>query len=101
MILDDMNAPQEDVIDVNIIAIIDAIIGEKGDIEDFDGASDVVFDIIEELVSSGEISEMPEIEVSDEEKNKWLETSMPIIKQAVQTALHDGFLEEPDADKNS
>lgn len=95
MMFDEKAAPQEDVIDQTLIKLIDEIIGEEGDEEDFDGASDVVFSVIEELVDAGEMTEVPEPEDSDEVKQTWMETQLPILLEALKMALK-GLRGEPE-----
>lgn len=94
--MDLSDAPQEDVIDIALIDLIDEIIGEEGDEEDFDGASDVVFEFIEELVGDGEMPEIPDDHESDEVKQEWLARYLPVLREKIQKGLHDGFEGEPE-----
>jgi hypothetical protein len=95
-------APESDVIDDALIAIVDEIIGPEGDEEDFDAASDVVLEVIEQMVDEGSIPEMPESDASDEAKKAWVE-KIPSIKEEIHNALNDGFMnsDEEDDDTNS
>lgn len=79
--MDDEEIPAADIIDDALAAIIEEIIGEEGDIEDFDAASDVVLDHIERLANEGVISDPPDLEASDEEKQKWLDQYLPIVTE--------------------
>jgi hypothetical protein len=94
--MDLTNAPKEDVIDAALIDLIDEIIGKEGTEEDFDAASDVVFEIIEEMVGAQELAEIPDNDAEDESKQEWLKRYYAILRQAVQEGLHDGFMGEPE-----
>lgn len=83
--------PEADVIDDAFLEIIEDLVGDDGDL---DAASDVLFEVIELTVDSGQIAEIPESDVSDEEKKSWLEKSLPIIKTEIEKALNDGFNQE-------
>lgn len=84
--------PGEDVIDLAIIDIVEGLLGEEADDDAFDEASDVVFDIIGELVGRGEIKEIPDSDESEDNKQEWIKVAIPIISEAVKESLHDGFI---------
>lgn len=98
--MEDEQIPEADLIDDAIAALIDEMIGEEGDIEEFDAASDVVLDIMEDLANSDQIQDPPEQDEPEELKQKWLEQYFPIVKAEIHKALHDGFIGEPDGDSN-
>jgi hypothetical protein len=95
--MEEEEIPVADLVDDAIAALIDEIIGEEADIEEFDAASDVILDVMEELANSEEIQDPPDVESSIEDQQKWLDQYFPIVKDAIHKALHDGFIvnEEP------
>jgi hypothetical protein len=74
--------------------LIDEMLGEEADEDAFDEASDVVFEVIDDLVARGEIKDMPDNGVPVEQQQEWLTVSIPVIKEALKEALHDGFVGE-------
>jgi hypothetical protein len=76
--------------------LVDKIAGEDPTDDELEDLSDLIFDVIEDLVNDEKIEEMPTEEASDEEKQKWLDDSLPKIGTELEKALR-----EPDKDDTS
>jgi hypothetical protein len=92
-------APKEDLIDEALVEIIDELIGDDGDEEDFDAASDIVFEVIDSLVEQEQIEEIPDLTDEETVKSEWLSRFLPVVKEALMKAMNDGFLgDQSDSD---
>src|ERR1035437_5719414 len=74
--------PAADVIDIAFLDIIHNALGDDLPEEDLDGAADVLFQVIDDMIIDKNMPETPEIEDSDEYKNKWLQDNIQNIKNS-------------------
>ena len=80
--LKDDQMPQEDMIDIAFLDIIHSVLGDDLPEEDLDGASDVLLQVIEEMVDAGEMTEIPELDEAEDAKKKWLEDHLEKVRLA-------------------
>lgn len=95
--LDQVEIPEHDAIDEELLALIHELVGKDAEEEDVDTASNVLFELIEQLVDEEEISEIPETEASEKEKAEWIQKSMPVLKEAFALMLKQLADEEVDS----
>jgi hypothetical protein len=81
--------PEHDKIDDELLSILHAFVGEDAEEEDLDAASNLLFSLVEQMVDDGEIDEIPETDVPDQDKNIWLEKCLPVLKQAFEEVVAD------------
>jgi hypothetical protein len=87
--------PSEDLIDQKLADLAEEMIGQDGDEEDFDAASDIIFEVIESLVDEEKIEEIPE-GVSSEDQQSWITKYFIMVKDGIHAALNDGFTGDQD-----
>lgn len=85
--LDQVEIPEHDAIDEELLALIHGLVGKEADEEEVDSASDILFELIEQLVEDGEISEIPETEAHEGEKSEWIQKCLPVLKEAFEVML--------------
>jgi len=81
-----------DVIDEALFDMLEELIAVDDDDEEFedrlDGASSIMFQVIGELVDEEEILEVPDDGETDGAKKKWIDESLPIIKERLENVLN-------------
>jgi hypothetical protein len=86
---DQVEIPEHDKIDDELLSLLHAVVGEDAEEDDLDAASNVLFSLIEQLVEDEEIEEIPDTDETDQEKEQWLEKCLPILKQAFDEVVQD------------
>lgn len=81
--------PEEDIVDQALMGILNSELGDDPDDDDLDAASDILFDVVEELVDSDQIKEIPDNTAPEEEKAKWIAECLPIVKQSFADTLKE------------
>lgn len=88
----DIEAPEEDMIDEALLALIHEVIGDvsEDEAEDaLDEAGDFIFDVIDDMVDEGEISEVPDNREPDEMKQDWIQKCLPLVRERVAAIMTD------------
>lgn len=83
----------EDSIDKAMSEVIDELTKSSDD-SDLDTATDLLFDVIGDLVDDEKITELPSEDASEEEKAKWLEAHLATVKEELTKAWNDEEHEE-------
>lgn len=83
--MENENVPQEDIIDLAVLEIVDSLVGPNASEDDIDDCVDEIFQLIENLEDEGQIRAIPENDASQEEMSSWISECLPIVKQAIKT----------------
>ena len=86
---DQVEIPEHDEIDEQLLVLIHKMVGEEADEEEIDAASNVLFSLIEQLVDEQEIIDVPEAEAPEEDKQTWLKECLPVVKEGFEDILRD------------
>lgn len=86
--------PEQDIVDDALIELVDEVVGDGASEDEFDAGTDVVFEVVEDLVNGGVIEEIPDNAASDEEKKEWIEKSVPVVRAALESALGDPLVSD-------
>lgn len=81
--------PEHDKIDEELLSLIHALVGTEAAEEDIDAASNILFALIEKLVESEEMDEIPETEASEEQKQEWLDEHLATLRAAFDQMMQD------------
>lgn len=82
----------QDEIDLAISEFVDKLVPSDDD-EEWEAVSDLVFDVVSDLVDDGKIQDIPAEDATPEEKQSWLSDSFPQIEASVKEAMDN---EEPE-----
>lgn len=93
---DELSIPEHDLIDEELLEMIHEIVGEEAEEEEIDAASNIVFNLVEQLVEEGEMDEIPDTDANEEDKQAWLSSGLPVLKEAFALMLSDLASEESD-----
>lgn len=85
----EMEMADLDQIDQALTEVLDAVLGEEPTEEQVEAISNLMFAIIEDMEEAGEIDPIPEEDVSEEEKVKWVEANLEALKSAVLEASRE------------
>lgn len=84
-----VDIPEHDMIDEELLTLIHALVGEDADEEEMDAASNLLFSLVEDMVEGGEIEEIPETDAEEDSKKAWLEKCLPVLREAFDSVLKD------------
>lgn len=73
-----------DLIDRELYALVDKLAPTEDALE---GALDLILGVIEDLADEGKIEDIPEEGSSEEEQRAWVNNSLPLVKQAINSSV--------------
>lgn len=78
-----------DQIDQALGEVLDAALGEEPTEEQIELISNIMFAMIEDMEDAGEIEPLPEEDVSEDEKQRWIDANLATLKSAVVEASRE------------
>ncbi len=105
----DNDLPVDDAIDQAFSALVLELLGLPADFDetslsdemsdefadDLDEITDLIYEVMDDLIDQGEIVDVPDHEADDAEKQEWVEKAIPKIRVAAEAALKDSEEKDP------
>jgi hypothetical protein len=78
-----------DIVDSALDELIDGLVSDDASEEEFDEMADLFMSVYADLVDDGLIEPAPDDDSDDELKKTWVESSIPVIRDALNGEIDD------------